>query len=152
MREIKFRMWDIRNKKMIYHIDSIRFDIDDYLPFSVSIPSGARKSLLVNEHWIEDDGTYSPNTSKEAELMQYTGLKDKNGREIYEGDILECHHKTKGNVFFHDGSYRLSSDQIELNVENNLTFDDLNNYLIEDNNLVVIGNIFGNPGMLEGGQ
>lgn len=82
-------------------------------------------------------------------LMQYTGLKDKNGIEIYEGDILVCHHKTKGNVFFHDGSYRLSSDQCELNVEDIHSYDDLNQYLIEDNNLVIIGNIYENHELLE---
>lgn len=85
----------------------------------------------------------------DAILRQYTGLKDKNGAEIYEGDILECHHKTKGNVFFHDGSYSLSSDQCEFDLDDIQSYDSLNQYLIEDNNLIVIGNIHENPGLLE---
>ncbi|GAB6499803.1 MULTISPECIES: YopX family protein [Bacillus] len=81
--------------------------------------------------------------------QQYTGLKDKNGKEIYEGDILECHHKIKGNVFFHDGSYGISSEECELNVEDINTYDNLNVELINDNDLVVIGNIYENPELLE---
>jgi uncharacterized phage protein (TIGR01671 family) len=82
---------------------------------------------------------------------QYTGLKDQNGKEIYEGDILQCHHNTNGSVFFHDGAFRLSSDQCETVLEDIQTYDDhddLNFYLIEDNNLVVIGNIYDNPELL----
>jgi uncharacterized phage protein (TIGR01671 family) len=41
----------------------------------------------------------------EVELMQYTGLKDKNGKEIYEGDIWENKHAGQFLIEFKDGSF-----------------------------------------------
>ena len=65
MREIKFRAWDKKKRTMLWD--------DDFV-----ISEGKPVSVFGGEMDFRIDGI----------LMQYTGLKDKNGKEIYEGDIL----------------------------------------------------------------
>lgn len=67
MREIKFRVWD-KKKRTWFEPDMVRIYGDGSMDFL-----GRWESI---------------STSPEYELMQYTGLKDKNGKEIYEGDLL----------------------------------------------------------------
>jgi len=68
MREIKFRAWDKKRNKFVSD-------------FNLS-PKG---NILCEHSNLGYKGVFEV----DLELMQYTGLKDKNGKEIYEGDIVK---------------------------------------------------------------
>lgn len=154
MREIKFRAWIPSHLRMVEVCDL------DMKGESIS--------------FIDYDGFYIVKWLSDVKLMQYTGVKDKNGKEIYEGDILLS--TTEDGVFLVSIGFGYSEKDndilgaFKLKIEKQLSlsqyfedFDDkliklVNKYNIpieEENNIKcindgwqIIGNIYKNPELI----
>ena len=137
MREIKFRIFD--GVEMNYNV--IGFDYNC---------GGIKRDIVTTFH--EKYGTEFYQISDNFPLMQYTGLKDKNGKEIYEGDIFkDCEGKIKL-VIWEDNGFKSKYTfkrryQGEEWFENSIT--DLGDTQSRRWGVEVIGNIYENEDLLE---
>ena len=126
MREIKFRAW-IKEKKAIFEVILI-----DYVTKKVTyLLERVGHFLSIRDAKFND-----------VEFMQYTGLEDKNGKEIYEGDILfESFGERYYKVVFENGSFR---------AEFKGDFEEYSFDLIDvvAQGCEVLGNIYENPELL----
>jgi uncharacterized phage protein (TIGR01671 family) len=143
VREIKFRAWDKKSKKMLYGDFCIWASSGRWAIYDDE--DGGKSGLW--EHNISDD--------YDLEVMQYTGLHDKNGKEIWEGDILSDSLVTTKDDPAKDG-YFLYSEVIfsegsfcgkEINGWDPMTeiYPLAGNYSRQE----VIGNIYENPELLK---
>lgn len=127
MRETNFRAW-VKWDKRILPVKSIIFETN-------------RVSVRLRERfWISTE-------FNEIELMESTGLKDKNGKEVFEGDIVkvpddyDAFGHNAGEILkvaFDSGCFRLKRPNSKGR-----------GFYFEDNNTVeIIGNIYENPELL----
>ena len=128
-REIKFRIWDIENKEML-KVQELDFESTFY---------GGRIAIRPDQYNDYFD-------TEDMILMQYTGIDDKNGKEIYEGDIVvDKEDEVMGEITWNEEE---ASFYFSILYENG-TYEEekLNDWASV---LEVIGNIYDNPELLGG--
>jgi uncharacterized phage protein (TIGR01671 family) len=127
-REIKFRIWDKDNNKMLHYDNDI-------------VPC-----LTLNGVLQDCSKEVSSNVSYKYEIMQFTGLLDKNGKEIYESDIIQTDvNLKKWIVYEEDYAWYVknigSNEKYPLGVYKKLIS-------VASSKLEVIGNIYQNKNLI----
>ena len=129
-REIKFRAWN-KNIDHMYYLAGFAIYGD-----------GEFKDRFI-ALYFENDGGLAQYDRNIIEILQYTGLQDKKGVDIYEGDWVKCHDNYyddipdfAGYVDFDGGSFMIRTDIST-------------HYRLYDYGIEVIGNIYENPELLE---
>ena len=139
MRELKFRAWHKEQKKM-YPAEELGRDQMTLMPDGRGFANISGESTHLSA--IDDGRKMIP--------LQYTGLKDKNGKEIYEGDIVNIPAQWWHNNWSPRSDKRESpiyNEEVREPIGNNLFSS--GDWTVEADDCEVIGNIYENPELLK---
>lgn len=128
VREIKFRAWFGEEHKMI-PFDELHIELEN--------------GEYTVWYSLDEDSIQDGLCVEDFNIMQYTGLKDKNGKEIYEGDIVNYSHPRTDEIIrtvtFKHGAFGIEG----IYEKTHIIFGN-----ILDSHIEVIGNIYENPELL----
>lgn len=131
----KFRAWDIHKKKMFTNDQLIIWDGNVYANDNFKLNVDNLKGWNIDE----------------KHLMQSTGLKDKNGKEIFDGDIVkfsDCDDDVYVTPVVWDKNYACFG--VSFSGGYPISFDYLEEFYTELKDIEVVGNIYENKELLEG--
>lgn len=141
MRQLKFRIWDLQSKRFVnndcgthccsnWMIDAFTGELCDMV-----------QSIGHEGFTRSDDSGYlegSKYHKKKYVIQQFTGLKDRNGQEIYEGDVVRFVTNTEEHIA------KVFYSELE-----GVMYPTHEGRCVLEDNAVVIGNIFENPEILQ---
>lgn len=136
----RFRAWDKIHKTM--------YDADDIIAINFEDKSICVQTIYF-EQGLPDSRDSDYYDFDDVVLMQSTGLRDKNGKEIFEGDILRVTNLSSWLevVSFNEDKAMFISKEIKREVEETPLYDLFNTDIFE---IETIGNIYTNPKLAEG--
>ena len=141
MREIKFRVWFPNQGRYMRREEAI----DNLMDVTCG-----KLVFDIDEHNDESESKVEYFTDGSYVLMQFTGLKDKNGVEIYEGDIVRGRYADEYYTYFIKNERVVFKNGCFGLLDNNDFFTTLDYYLEEQSKfeIKVIGNIYEHPHLL----
>lgn len=136
MNNLKFRVWDKR-LQIFGTVSNIDFEFEE-----------------VTFYIDDEEGLETCQPFEDVEIMQSTGLKDKNGKEIFEGDIVNCGYLFTGSPFEEEDYYTEDIGVVKfVNCGFNIKFKNDTNLFIDVmescEDIEVIGNIYENKELLK---
>ena len=120
-REIKFRAW-LKDEKVMVDVEQVDF-------YNNTIAYIFDNYAEVEQEWLDND-------IQNVELLQYTGIKDTIGNEIYESYFVEDEHGRTNLVMFKDGLLLIGNWNAH-------------GFMNAFTEFKVVGNIYENPELLE---
>ena len=130
MRDYRYRAWDEQNKVMHNNFQFIKTgnEDNDWIVFTSDI-----HKLDMEPHPFKN-----PYSAQQLNVMQFTGLVDKTGVGIYEGDIIAKPGNIWGIMIWKAPSFEVTVDKTQSSLYSSSYFDDA----------IVVGNVYENPELI----